>query len=145
MNRIEAIRYTVAHRKALNELAKKHGYHFPFHDLDKLILYPVFGKKTTGKIHRLYSRHHERIVNGRYEIKNKVEAIFDWESSRFTKKDKQMTAYEYWVKTCPEVDLFYWFCLLGFLPKNKSPFECLVEINRARERKYPKEELSKTA
>lgn len=126
MNKLEAIKYTLAHRKALNDLAKSKGYYFPFHDIDKLFLYVLFGKKLTGKIHRLYSRHHERKdSNGKLDIKNKIEAVFDWESSRLTKKDKQMTAYEYWLKACPEIDLLSIFDKLGFLPD--KPF---VEIER---------------
>ena len=146
MNRIQAIKYTMAHRKALNSLARQQGYYFPLHDVDKLILYVFFGKRLTGKLHRLYSRHHERKDRyGKLDIKNKIEAVFDWECSRFTKKDKQQTAYEYWLSACPEVDLFQQFCMLGFLPKDKSPFDCWVEVNRAREHKYQLEHLAKTA
>ena len=140
MNRIEAVRYTLRHRRALNHIAAKYGYSFPLHDVDKLFLYLIFGKKTTGKIHRLYSRHHERPnkKTGRLDIQNKLEAIFDWESSRYTKPDKPMTAYQYWVSACPEVDLWSLFCQLGLLPNDKSFVECLNEVTRAREAKLAK-------
>ena len=89
MNRIQAIKYTMAHRKALNELAGRFGYSYPLHDLDKIFLYVIFGKKITGKIHRLYSKHHEHIDDlGYYHIDDKIQAAFDWECSRFTKPNK---------------------------------------------------------
>lgn len=132
MNKIEAIKYTMAHRKCLNKIAKSKGYYFPFHDLDKIFLYIFFGKKITGKLHRLYSKHHERMINGKLDIRNKIEAIFDWESCRFTKKDKPMTAYEYWLSACPQIDLFDYFCKLGFLPEGKTIEQCRNEIEEAR-------------
>ena len=85
MNRIQAIKYTMAYREALNELAGRFGYSYPLHDLDKIFLYVIFGKKITGKIHRLYSKHHEHIDDlGYYHIEDKIQAAFDWECSRFT-------------------------------------------------------------
>ena len=136
MNRLQAIKYTMAHRRALNKLAKEHGFYFPFHDLDKLFLYPIFGKKLTGKIHRLYSRHHERPNKyGVLDIKNKYEAAFDWESSRFTKPDKQETAWEYWLRACPEVDMFWIFAELDMLPKDKNYIELQQTIFAKKEMK----------
>ena len=141
MNRLQAIKYTLAHRKALNDLAIKHGYYYPFHDVDKLFLYVIFGKKITGKIHRLYSKHHEHVYayDSNFKpvlnIRDKYQAAFDWESSRFTKKDKQMTAYEYWLKACPEVDMYDVMKDLGFLPK-KSEKEIFSEIRKAIIKKY---------
>ena len=122
MTRLQAIKYTIEHRKALNSIAKKHGFYYPFHDLDKLFLYVIFGKKITGKIHRLYSRHHERInkATGKLDIKNKFEAAFDWESSRFTKPDKQETAWQYWKRACPEVDMFPVFAILDLVPLSEQ-------------------------
>jgi len=140
MNRIQAIKYTLAHKRALNELAGKYGYYYPLHDVDKLFLYVIFGKKITGKIHRLYSKHHEHIssfYNSKavLDIHDKYQAAFDWECSRFTKKDKQMTAYEYWLKACPEVDMYNVMKDLGFLP-HKSEREIFSEIRNAIIKKY---------
>lgn len=136
MNRIEAIKYTMAHRKALNRLANRFGYSYPLHDLDKIFLYVIFGKKITGKIHRLYSLHHEHKNSfGYYDIFDKVQAVFDWESCRFTKPDKPMTAYEYWISHCPEVDLLPILQRFGFLP-NKSYTEILFEVNEAKRKRF---------
>ncbi len=99
--RIECVKYTLRHRKALNVLAYNFGLSFPFHDLDKVILYPFLGKTLTHKLHRMWSRHHYR--NG--DIKNKVEAMFDWESARYTKPDKPLDAYDTWKKYYPDVDM----------------------------------------
>ena len=135
MNKIEAIKYTMAHRKALNELASRFGYSYPLHDLDKIFLYVIFGKKITGKIHRLYSKHHEHYDSlGNCYIDDKIQAAFDWECSRFTKPDKPMTAYEYWIKYCPEVDMLPTLQRFGFLP-NKPFADILVEIAEARNKR----------
>jgi len=72
--RISLIKYTLEHRNALQKLAKKHGYSFPLHDLDKVILYLFLGKHYTQVLHRYWSSHHYR--NG--DIKDKVQAAFDW-------------------------------------------------------------------
>ena len=136
MKRIKAIKYTMAHRKALNELAGRFGYSYPLHDLDKIFLYVLFGKKITGKIHRLYSKHHEHIDDlGYYHIEDKIQAVFDWECSRFTKPDKPMTAYEYWIKACPEVDMLPTLQCFGFLP-NKPFADILMEIAEARNKRF---------
>ena len=136
MNKIEAIKYTMAHRKALNELAGRFGYSYPLHDLDKIFLYVIFGKKITGKIHRLYSKHHEHYDSlGNCYIDDKIQAAFDWECSRFTKPDKPMTAYEYWIKYCPEVDMLPTLQRFGFLP-NKPFADILVEIAEARNKSF---------
>ena len=136
MNRIQAIKYTMAHRKALNELAGRFGYSYPLHDLDKIFLYVIFGKKITGKIHRLYSKHHEHIDDlGYYHIDDKIQAAFDWECSRFTKPDKPMTAYEYWIKSCPEVDMLPTLQCFGFLP-NKPFADILMEVVEARNKRF---------
>ena len=99
--RFDCVVYTLRHRKALNELAKNFGYSFPFHDLDKVILYPILGKKLTHSLHRKFSGHHYH--NG--DIKNKVEAMFDWECARYTKPDKPLDAFDTWKKYYPDVDM----------------------------------------
>lgn len=99
--RIDCVKYTWAHHKALNRLALYKGFYFPFHDLDKIILYPLLGKKLTHKIHRAWSGHHYH--NG--DIKNKFEAALDWECARRTKPDKPLDAYDTWKKYYPDVDM----------------------------------------
>ena len=114
-SRIQYVKYTLRHRKALNDLAKTKGYYFPFHDLDKVILYPILGKKLTHKLHRMWSSHHYR--NG--DIKNKIEAAFDWECARFTKPDKPLDAYDTWKKYYPDVDMKYTLKWLDFYRDEK--------------------------
>jgi hypothetical protein len=99
--RIDHVKYTWAHYKELNKLALYKGFFFPFHDLDKIILYPILGIKLTKKIHLAWSGHHYR--NG--DIKNKFEAALDWECARRTKPDKPLDAYDTWKKYYPDVDM----------------------------------------
>ena len=99
--RIDHVKYTWAHYKALNKLALYKGFYFPFHDLDKIILYPILGLKLTKKLHLAWSGHHYR--NG--DIKNKFEAALDWECARRTKPDKPLDAYDTWKKYYPDVDM----------------------------------------
>ena len=99
--RIDCVKYTWAHHKALNQLALSKGFYYPLHDMDKIILYPILGKKLTHKIHRAWSGHHYR--NG--DIKNKFEAAFDWECARRTKPDKRLDAYDTWKLYYPNVDM----------------------------------------
>lgn len=92
------IPYTWKHYLKVIELEKKYiGYiKYPFHDLDKLLMYiflPFLGTKKIQQIHRKYNKHHieeyKDIDNCNFE-----EAIIDYESARFTKKDKQLNARE---------------------------------------------------
>lgn len=109
--RIGLIRYTLAHRKALQALAKAQGYSFPWHDLDKVFMYLFLGKKLASKLHRRFARHHYR----QGDIINKVEAAFDWESARYTKPDKPLDAYDTWRKYYPDVDMAGVLNSLGML------------------------------
>ncbi|MEG1141054.1 MAG: hypothetical protein RSE41_01110 [Clostridia bacterium] len=61
------------------------------HDMDKIILYLIYDKKQTSKIHRKYSSHH--ITLNKTKI-NYLDAVIDWECARFTKPDKPLTARE---------------------------------------------------
>lgn len=99
--RIDLIKYTLDHRRALQKIAKSLGYSFPFHDLDKVVMYLFLGKRLTQKIHRAWSSHHYR--NG--DIKDKIQAALDWESARFTKPDKPLDAHDTWLKYYPAVDM----------------------------------------
>lgn len=99
--RMALVKYTMAHRRALNELAAKFGYSFPLHDLDKVFLYPLLGKRLTHNLHRRLSGHH--FHNG--DIRNKTEAALDWECARMTKPDKPLDAYDTWRKYYTGVDM----------------------------------------
>lgn len=99
------IKYSFTHIIALNKLAfqlKVWKPRFLLHDVDKLILYTFLSTDKVSKIHRAKSIHH--IQNG--TIKDPLQAVLDWESARFTKKDKPLSArdfYHYKKFNMPEV------------------------------------------
>lgn len=89
---------------------------FPAHDVIKGINILVFGDKQATAWHRKYSRHHAVVINpsstsaiipgtGSIDITNKIEAAIDWESARYTKPDKPLTAYETWLKYYRHIDM----------------------------------------
>ena len=98
------IRYTLKHKKAFltveKKLLGKNTIRGRVHDLDKVFLYLIFNKKTVSKIHRWWSKHH---VESIWKSKDWEQMVIDWESARFTKADKQLTAretmYKYYPKT----------------------------------------------
>ena len=120
--RIDHVKYTWAHHKALNQLALSKGFYYPFHDMDKIILYPILGLKLTKKFHLAWSGHHYR--NG--DIKNKFEAALDWECARRTKPDKPLDAYDTWKKYYPDVDMeetLRWLRLYHGDESYENPYE----------------------
>ena len=56
--------------------------------------------KTVSKIHRMFSWHHP---DNRIGWLNLQEAVFDWESARFTKPDKPLNARDTCLKYYPEL------------------------------------------
>lgn len=103
MNRIEAVKYTMRHKKAFLQIEKQvlgkntiRGY---LHDSEKIFLYLLLGKKKTSKIHRYISRHHMRRARTKRDF---VNMVIDWESCRYTKPDKPLTAYETLYKLFPD-------------------------------------------
>ena len=89
------IKYTILHRKAFRktekELFGKVSFRGYFHDIDKLLLYLFFDKKTVSKIHRRFSKHH---INKAKSLNDFKEMVVDWECARYTKPDKPLNAYE---------------------------------------------------
>ena len=71
------------------------------HDLDKVVLYVIFGKKLASNIHRRYARHHERSAKT-YE--DYLEMVIDWECARYTKPDKPLNAYDTLYKYYPHLE-----------------------------------------
>lgn len=105
MNRLDYVKYTIKHRKAFRKVEKElfgktsiRGY---LHDLDKVILYPILGKKITSKIHRKYSRHH---VNRAHTTSDYKQMVVDWECARYTKPDKPLNAYDTLYRFYPELE-----------------------------------------
>lgn len=104
---------------------------FPAHDIVKAINILVFGDKQATAWHRKYSRHHATIITnpffkatipgvgsiGSIDIRNKIEAAIDWESARYTKPDKPLTAYETWLKYYRHVDMVDTLKALGLWGK----------------------------
>lgn len=60
------------------------------HDLLKIPMYLILGTKLTSKIHRKYSRHHNRAKSE----SDYRQMFIDWESARFTKPDKPLNGIE---------------------------------------------------
>lgn len=103
MNRFQAIKYTFEHKKAFLFIEKSvvgkntiRGY---LHDVDKLILYLILGKKVTHKLHRKYARHHFDNVKTK---EDKIQMLIDWECAKYTKPDKPLSAYEFLLKAYPQ-------------------------------------------
>lgn len=128
MNRFKEFAAIQRHRKEVQRIAKEKGYSFPFHDFVKSINVLIFGDKIATELHRAFSTHHDHIVGEAYkiidgkkvhiryirDIENKVEAAIDWESARFTKPEKQLTAYETWRKLYSDIDMKDTLKSLGF-------------------------------
>lgn len=106
--RLSYMKYTWDHKKAFLDVEKKlrgfntlRGY---MHDIDKLFLYPQIwlSDDFIRKIHQKYSRHHD---NGKKKTKGDyIEMIIDWESSRLTKPDKPLNAYDTMKKLYPHLE-----------------------------------------
>ena len=130
-NRIIEIKNIQRHRKEVQRIAKEKGLSFPLHDFIKMINVFIFGDKIATKLHRKFSNHHARMryiritydeglkvytkkqPYGRF-IKNKEEAVIDWESARFTKPDKPLDAYDTWKKYYSDIDMEETLKKLGF-------------------------------
>ena len=78
------IAYTKAHRKAFIRLEKELLGYNTFagytHDLDKMILYHFLPKEKVSKLHKKYSRHHDRAKT----YFDYVQMVIDWECARET-------------------------------------------------------------
>lgn len=112
---------------------------FPAHDVIKGINILVFGDKQATVWHRKYSRHHATVINnpsstspiipgtGSIDIVNKIEAVIDWESARYTKPDKPLTAYETWLKYYRHIDMRDTLKALGLWARH---IDVLVTVTR---------------
>lgn len=103
MKNNDRIHYTLAHRKAFRKVEKQLLGHNTIrgflHDLDKVFLYMVFEYKKVHDFHRKHSRHHMLKAHTHADY---VQAVIDWECSRFTKPDKPLNARETLEKYYPE-------------------------------------------
>lgn len=104
-NQLKAAAYTYRHKQAYlrveKELLGKNTFSGYVHDTNKLVMYlcmiPV---KLAHKIHRKLSPHH--VKNGK--VRNPIHAVIDWESARYTKSDKTLTAREVYETLYPKVE-----------------------------------------
>ena len=100
-DRLDAVRYTLDHRKAFLKVERQclghNTFRGFFHDMDKVLLKFFLSKKTVSRLHRAYSRHHNPHTHADY-----VQMAIDWECARFTKPDKPMTAVETLYALYPE-------------------------------------------
>lgn len=101
----EFLKYNCSHRHEVIRIEKQClGYNTlltRIHDIDKLIMFFLFiPEKWISKIHRYVSWHHP---NNKIEWFRLNEAIFDWESARFTKPDKPLNARDTCLKFYPEL------------------------------------------
>lgn len=108
--RNKKIQSVIKHRKKVADLYKYYFGKVPMraklHDLDKLLmLYIGVSPIKASKIHRKVVKHH-RFINKPNKMKwnDKVEIILDWESARYTKPDKPLTARETMVKHYPHLE-----------------------------------------
>lgn len=83
-------KHKIAFLKVEKQLTGKISIRGILHDVDKLFLYLFLDSEKVSKIHRKYSRHHDR---ARTE-KDFIQVVIDWECARLTKEDKPLNAYE---------------------------------------------------
>lgn len=108
------IPYSLKHYVWVNVLAVKYSKTlYPFHDLDKVLLYsilPFLGTERIGKIHRKLAKHHSDIdkmeVDSKYPSSPRTmkEIICDWESAHLSKPDKPLRARETCRKYHPSLE-----------------------------------------
>lgn len=108
MFNITQAKYSIIHNRAIKLLAEKYGLskisyfseQIDSHDMDKVVGYLQDSVLTTHKNHVLHSPHHIESQLGQ-EDNAIYETILDWDSSRYTKPDKQLNAYQTLKKIYP--------------------------------------------
>ena len=108
IKRFKRIRYTWKHKTTFLKIEKQlRGYNTLrgyLHDSDKLFLYLCLwmSSEKIQQIHRHHQRHH---INDKPKSREDyIEMIIDWESARFTKKDKPLNAYDTMLKFYPQLE-----------------------------------------
>lgn len=113
MKNFEYCKYTYIHRKIVmalvekyitNEVDKKEMIRrAEAHDMDKLVTYLFYDKITCVKMHRENNAHHLENNLPRLYL-DYLEAIFDWESARYSKPDKPLNAFQTLYKYYPNYE-----------------------------------------
>ena len=93
--------YWFAHWKAFNLVAMLLGvweFRFLFHDIEKpFLMWYWKDYQKVRQYHRSHNRHHWAYTGNKgYDY---LGMVIDWECSRFSKADAQMTAYETYLHT----------------------------------------------
>lgn len=105
--RFDKIKYTLRHKKAFKEVENKYfgkkSKMWILHDVEKPILYLLFGVKLGSKIHRLLSKHHVYSIRKKKDWK---QMVIDWECARITKPDKPLNAYETMILFYPDTEKY---------------------------------------
>ena len=101
-NRLHNMKYTWDHKLAIYRIWKKEDtgvslFTVIMHDMDKIIMYPLLGKKLTKKIHNAHANHHNC-----KKLYHYLEKYLDCASARYTKPDKPMDAVETFAKLYPQ-------------------------------------------
>ena len=108
--RIDLVKYTWEHRKMVQKLAKEKGY--SFHSTIQIRFFSIlFSARNLLTISKDFG---VVIIYTPGDIKNKIEAAFDWESARYTKPDKPLDAFDTWKKYYPNVDMESTLRMLGY-------------------------------
>lgn len=103
MKNFDFCKYTYIHRKIVMALVEKYITNkqdkivminrAELHDMDKMVAYLLYDKKTCSQLHRENSSHHlANDIDKTYF--DYLEAVFDWESARYSKSDKPLNAYQ---------------------------------------------------
>ena len=95
-------KYWFAHWCSYNMTALNLGcwkFRFLFHDWEKPWLKLFLPYDKVKKLHVKWSRHHTACPR---KSKDWLGMVSDWDCSRFTQLDSQLTAYEYLMKAHPE-------------------------------------------
>lgn len=113
MKNFEYCKYTYIHRKIVmalvekyvtNEIDKKEMIkRAEAHDMDKMVTYLFYDKISCVKMHRENNAHHLENNLPRLYL-DYLEAIFDWESARYSKPDKPLNAYQTLYKYYPNYE-----------------------------------------
>lgn len=78
------------------------------HDVDKIVMLLFLNEKLANRIHKKISIHHYKSFwYKKFGILDVYQSAIDWESSRFTKPDKQLDAIGYLNLIVPKTDLLY--------------------------------------
>lgn len=87
------------HKKCVFSIGKFYygWFYLPMytHDIDKIFLLLFLSKKCSSYIHKKLAFHHFSNI---FKVFFYKEMILDWESGRFTKTNKHLTAFEWFIQ-----------------------------------------------